>query len=130
MRRALSISAGAHQPPFILSVLEATRWWLSRVSLTVRARQDGIFGVTRRSARCVTARIEIGDTRHRNQVIAPEVATFAFNATFLMTLAGRAELRGKPPVLARLRGFAGFSVRHPLRINGLAGKVCTTTDGE
>jgi hypothetical protein len=32
--------------------------------------------------------------------------------------------------LTRLRGFAGFSVRHPLRINGLAGKVCTTTDGE
>ena len=32
--------------------------------------------------------------------------------------------------LARLRGFAGFSVRHPLQINGLAGKVCTTTGGE
>jgi hypothetical protein len=36
----------------------------------------------------------------------------------------------KSPELTRLRGFAGFSVRHPLRINGLAGKVCTTTDGE
>ena len=39
-------------------------------------------------------------------------------------------LDGGARVLARLRGFAGFSVRHPLRINGLAGKVCTTTDGE
>ena len=33
-------------------------------------------------------------------------------------------------VLARLRGFAGFSVRHPLPINELAGKVCTTAGGE
>ena len=32
--------------------------------------------------------------------------------------------------LARLRGFEGFSVRHPLPINGLAGKVCTTAGGE
>jgi hypothetical protein len=32
--------------------------------------------------------------------------------------------------LARLRGFAGFSVRHPLPINELAGKVCTTAGGE
>jgi hypothetical protein len=34
------------------------------------------------------------------------------------------------PPLARLRGFAGFSVRHPLPINELAGKVCTTAGGE
>ena len=40
-------------------------------------------------------RIEIGNTRHRNQVVVPEVTTFAFNATFLMTLAGCAELGGK-----------------------------------
>jgi N6-adenosine-specific RNA methylase IME4 len=33
-------------------------------------------------------------------------------------------------MLARLRGFAGFSVRHPLPINELAGKVCTTAGGE
>jgi hypothetical protein len=32
--------------------------------------------------------------------------------------------------LARLRGFAGFSVWHPFLINGLAGKVCTTAGGE
>ena len=32
--------------------------------------------------------------------------------------------------LTRLRGFEGFSVRHPLPINGLAGKVCTTAGGE
>ena len=32
--------------------------------------------------------------------------------------------------LTRLRGFAGFSVRHPLPINELAGKVCTTAGGE
>ena len=45
-------------------------------------------------------RIEVGDTRHRHQVVAPEIAAFAFNATLLVTLARRAELRGKPPVRA------------------------------
>jgi hypothetical protein len=43
-------------------------------------------------------RIEVGNTRHGDQVIAPEIAAFAFNAALLVTFARRAEFRGKPPV--------------------------------
>ena len=45
-------------------------------------------------------RIEVGDARHGHQVVAPEIAAFAFNAALLVPLARRAELGGKPPVRA------------------------------
>jgi hypothetical protein len=66
-------------------------------------------------------RIEVGDTRYRHQVVAPEVAAFPFDATLLMTLAGRAELRGKPPVRAerhephRLTPIAAQDLAHGTR---------------
>ncbi len=45
-------------------------------------------------------RIEVGHARHRDEVVAPEIAALSLNAAFLMPLAGGAELRGKPPVRA------------------------------
>jgi hypothetical protein len=45
-------------------------------------------------------RIKVGDTRHGHQVIAPEIAAFALDATLLVPFARRAEFRGKPPMRA------------------------------
>src|SRR5208337_3724882 len=41
-------------------------------------------------------RVEVGNTWHRNQVVAPEIAAFPFDAAFLVSLARVAELGGKP----------------------------------
>jgi len=43
-------------------------------------------------------RIEVGDARHRDEVVAAEVAALALHAAFLMTLARRAELRPEAPM--------------------------------
>jgi hypothetical protein len=42
-------------------------------------------------------RIESGDIRHRDEVVAAEIAALALDTAFLMTLAGRAKLRREAP---------------------------------
>jgi hypothetical protein len=80
---------------------EQARRWRAIAVPTVSVRPFRIrTSSARQAVTNIFQRIEIGNTRHRNQVVASEVTTFAFSATFLITLTGRAELRGKQPVRA------------------------------
>ena len=56
---------------------------------------------------------------HEPAIAADEISSASDAGMAVVSLKGM-------PMLARLRGFAGFSMPRPLSINGLAGKVCTT----
>src|ERR1700712_5896341 len=67
--------------------------------LTASRENPRLVGTTRRHQHDVK-RVEVGNMRHRHQMVTPEITTFPLNAALLMAFTRRAEFRGKPPMRA------------------------------